>query len=264
MEMSGIPIAAPSANRFSRPSPTTAAHVLEDLDGRIDLILDARPDRHRPRIHDRRLHRRPAGAAPARAASPSNRSSRSCPEVVCRTRQGSAEVAQVAPARLTRHYAPRAELTLYEGPLSGAVEAGGDRRPDAWPRGRRASESWRRKTISRRWRPRLAALASAGRIEMSRIGSRGDLAAAAANCMRRFAPSMRPASSQILAIGDRHRGPGAGGPRSPDARRRGRVGRALGRLFERSLNPSPTRIDVLAVVTVGVIMRSYSGARKAL
>ena len=43
MEMAGIPIAAPSANRFSRPSPTTAAHVLEDLDGRVDLILDAGP-----------------------------------------------------------------------------------------------------------------------------------------------------------------------------------------------------------------------------
>ena len=38
---SGVPIAAPSANRFSRPSPTTAQHVLEDLDGRIDIVLDA-------------------------------------------------------------------------------------------------------------------------------------------------------------------------------------------------------------------------------
>jgi L-threonylcarbamoyladenylate synthase len=34
------PIAAPSANASGGPSPTTAAHVLEDLDGRIDLILD--------------------------------------------------------------------------------------------------------------------------------------------------------------------------------------------------------------------------------
>ena len=34
------PIAAPSANASGRPSPTTAAHVLEDLEGRIDLILD--------------------------------------------------------------------------------------------------------------------------------------------------------------------------------------------------------------------------------
>ena len=36
----GVPIAAPSANRFSRPSPTTASHVLNDLDGRIDAVLD--------------------------------------------------------------------------------------------------------------------------------------------------------------------------------------------------------------------------------
>ncbi|SNS83855.1 translation factor SUA5 [Granulicella rosea] len=36
----GVPIAAPSANRFGHTSPTTAAHVLEDLDGRIDAVLD--------------------------------------------------------------------------------------------------------------------------------------------------------------------------------------------------------------------------------
>ena len=36
----GVPIAAPSANRSGRPSPTAAAHVLEDMDGRIPLILD--------------------------------------------------------------------------------------------------------------------------------------------------------------------------------------------------------------------------------
>jgi len=34
------PIAAPSANLFGRPSPTTAQHVFDDLKGRIDLILD--------------------------------------------------------------------------------------------------------------------------------------------------------------------------------------------------------------------------------
>lgn len=37
---SGCPIAAPSANRSGRPSPTSAAHVLEDMSGRIPLILD--------------------------------------------------------------------------------------------------------------------------------------------------------------------------------------------------------------------------------
>jgi len=39
----GSPIAAPSANRFMHVSPTTAQHVLADLNGRVPLILDAGP-----------------------------------------------------------------------------------------------------------------------------------------------------------------------------------------------------------------------------
>ena len=39
----GVPIAAPSANRFGHVSPTTAEHVLADLDGRIDAVLDGGP-----------------------------------------------------------------------------------------------------------------------------------------------------------------------------------------------------------------------------
>ena len=39
----GVPLAAPSANASTRPSPTTAAHVKEDLDGRIPLIVDGGP-----------------------------------------------------------------------------------------------------------------------------------------------------------------------------------------------------------------------------
>jgi len=39
----GVPLAAPSANRSGFVSPTTAAHVLETLDGRIDLVLDGGP-----------------------------------------------------------------------------------------------------------------------------------------------------------------------------------------------------------------------------
>lgn len=39
----GKPLAAPSANRFGRISPTTALHVYEELNGRIRLILDAGP-----------------------------------------------------------------------------------------------------------------------------------------------------------------------------------------------------------------------------
>jgi L-threonylcarbamoyladenylate synthase len=43
IDRSGVPIAAPSANLSGSPSPTLAAHVLADLDGRIDLILDGGP-----------------------------------------------------------------------------------------------------------------------------------------------------------------------------------------------------------------------------
>jgi L-threonylcarbamoyladenylate synthase len=40
---SDCPISAPSANLAGKPSPTSAEHVLEDLDGRIDAVLDAGP-----------------------------------------------------------------------------------------------------------------------------------------------------------------------------------------------------------------------------
>jgi L-threonylcarbamoyladenylate synthase len=40
------PLAAPSANRFGRVSPTTAQHVLDELDGRIPLIVDAGATKH--------------------------------------------------------------------------------------------------------------------------------------------------------------------------------------------------------------------------
>ena len=42
----GVPVAAPSANLFGHTSPTTVAHVLDDLDGRIDAVLDAGPTEH--------------------------------------------------------------------------------------------------------------------------------------------------------------------------------------------------------------------------
>lgn len=43
IDKAGVPLAAPSANRSGRPSPTTAQHVKDDMDGRIDCILDAGP-----------------------------------------------------------------------------------------------------------------------------------------------------------------------------------------------------------------------------
>ena len=40
IKLAGVPIAAPSANASTKPSTTTAEHVLHDLDGRIEVILD--------------------------------------------------------------------------------------------------------------------------------------------------------------------------------------------------------------------------------
>jgi L-threonylcarbamoyladenylate synthase len=41
LRAAGVPVAAPSANTFGHTSPTSAQHVADDLDGRIDAILDA-------------------------------------------------------------------------------------------------------------------------------------------------------------------------------------------------------------------------------
>jgi L-threonylcarbamoyladenylate synthase len=43
IEAAGVPVAAPSANRSGRPSPTTAEHVAADLGDRIDVLVDAGP-----------------------------------------------------------------------------------------------------------------------------------------------------------------------------------------------------------------------------
>ena len=41
--LAGVPVAAPSANTSGRPSPTTADHVWQDLNGKIEMIIDGGP-----------------------------------------------------------------------------------------------------------------------------------------------------------------------------------------------------------------------------
>ncbi|NLZ44087.1 MAG: threonylcarbamoyl-AMP synthase [Clostridia bacterium] len=43
LALAGVPVAAPSANLSGRPSPTLGSHVAEDLDGLVEMILDAGP-----------------------------------------------------------------------------------------------------------------------------------------------------------------------------------------------------------------------------
>ncbi len=110
----GRPIAAPSANRFGCLSPTTAAHVLEQLGDRIDLVLEGGPCRvgvestildltgPRPRIL------RPGGVTPEELADCLGRGM----DVEC----GSVAPGEAAPApgMLRSHYAPRTPLVLVE------------------------------------------------------------------------------------------------------------------------------------------------------
>lgn len=45
IRLAGVPVAAPSANLSGKPSTTTARHVLHDMDGRIDAVVDGGPCR---------------------------------------------------------------------------------------------------------------------------------------------------------------------------------------------------------------------------
>ncbi len=65
IEAAGMPLVAPSANRSGRVSPTTAQHVLADLKGRIDWILDGGPSRHGLEFDDRLVSRSRTDAAAA-------------------------------------------------------------------------------------------------------------------------------------------------------------------------------------------------------
>jgi L-threonylcarbamoyladenylate synthase len=111
------PVAAPSANRFGRISPTAAAHVLEELDGRIPLILDGGPcsvgiESTVVSVIDGTLHLLRAGPIPASALA--------AHAPVFSTVAGAPIQ---APGQLQSHYAPLTPLHL----LSHVAEA------DSWP-----------------------------------------------------------------------------------------------------------------------------------
>ena len=115
----GIPVAAPSANLFSRPSPTRASHVLEDLDGRIDMVLDGGPTQVGVESTVLDL----SGGVPEvlRPGAVTLEMLRPLlPDVRARAASGAAGP-QRSPGLLDRHYSPRAPLTLYEGPVDAVL-----------------------------------------------------------------------------------------------------------------------------------------------
>jgi L-threonylcarbamoyladenylate synthase len=132
-----IPIAAPSANLFSRPSPTRAEHVLEDLDGRVDLVIDGGPTTVGLESTVIDL----TGSLPTilRPGAVTLEMIRMVlPDVRLRERASSEPAGGMkSPGLLTRHYSPRAPLTLYEGSSARAIARMAADAGDAIARGQR-------------------------------------------------------------------------------------------------------------------------------
>jgi L-threonylcarbamoyladenylate synthase len=111
----GSPLAAPSANRFGRVSPTTARHVLDELDGRIPLIVDGGPTLHGIEstivaIRNGRLEVLRRGPITSEQLEPFGK-------VIFSRAGGRPE----APGQLPSHYAPSTALVLADDPASFVV-----------------------------------------------------------------------------------------------------------------------------------------------
>ena len=115
LRAANLPVAAPSANRFARPSATTAAHVLEDLDGRIDCILDggAAVIGVESTIIDLTKNQ-PAVLRPGGINLESLRTLIPGLKVVSKLLHED-DAGIEAPGMLYKHYSPRAELRLFNG-----------------------------------------------------------------------------------------------------------------------------------------------------
>ncbi len=112
----GTPIVAPSANLFSRPSPTTAEHVIADLFGKIDGIIDGGPTREGVEstvldiTTDPPVLLRP-GAIPREVLEAAIEKEISlASEIGQDEREG-----KRSPGRFRRHYAPSVAVTVSQG-----------------------------------------------------------------------------------------------------------------------------------------------------
>jgi L-threonylcarbamoyladenylate synthase len=125
----GTPVAAPSANRFGHTSPTTAAHVLADLTGRIAAVLDGGPTPIGLESTVLDL----TGPVPA-LLRPGGVSLERLRELLGEVAVGRREPAgggMASPGLLERHYAPRSPMVLVTGERAAAL---------AWARARIAAE----------------------------------------------------------------------------------------------------------------------------
>ena len=239
MEMAGVPVAAPSANRFSRPSPTTAAHVLADLDGRVDLVLDGGPTDIglESTIVDFTVEppvmRRPGGLTLEQIQSV-------VPEVVAAVAAGECRrrPSRARPADPSLRAAGGADA-LRTAPWIG-WSRGWPPMPEPWPRtGARVGILAPEEDLLA-LAPELAALAAAGRVEVQPYGSRTDPGRSARELFAALAGARRHRRHPYSGDVDWRRWPGAGGPGSADPRGRRTGPRGLAGLERSFRAESPT------------------------
>jgi L-threonylcarbamoyladenylate synthase len=177
LRASEVPIAAPSANLFSHPSPTKAEHVLQDLRGAIDIVVDGGPTTIgvESTVLDLTtslpLVRRPGGVSLEALRE-------LLPDVAVATEPGRDDRAQVAPGQLLRHYAPRARLTLFLGDSAAVAEEIAARARTLAAGGFRVGILAPEEDLMA-MAPALVSLAAAGRVRFANYGSRRDVSRAA-------------------------------------------------------------------------------------
>jgi len=110
----GVPIAAPSANVSGRPSPTSGEHVMNDLSGVIDMVIDAGPTR----IGVESTVIDMSSSVPA-LLRPGGLGLESLKIVLPDIELGmdNPDGPAKSPGLRHRHYAPKAPLFLYKGPV---------------------------------------------------------------------------------------------------------------------------------------------------
>lgn len=123
LKAAGVPIAAPSANRFSRPSPTCAQHVLDDLKGKVDVLLDAGSTTIG--VESTILSLAEGGPRVLRPGGVSVEALREVLPNLCYEPRFLSDkaVAAPAPGSMLRHYSPRARVMLFQGDDDAAVHA---------------------------------------------------------------------------------------------------------------------------------------------
>jgi L-threonylcarbamoyladenylate synthase len=116
IELAGVPLAAPSANRSGRPSPTRAWHVRQDLDGLIPCIIDGGPCQYglESTVVDV-TGERPVILRPGSITADEIRAVTGLAPACDRPGHSGAATAVRSPGMKYRHYAPRAHIRIATG-----------------------------------------------------------------------------------------------------------------------------------------------------